>query len=167
MGITGHGLTWPQNYVHWVSKGSNYFKNCRVSFICLILHFVHERNVMNKSDIEYCNHWQMNTPRFARIVLCLLYLMQPTSAATQPNMMTSSNGNIFRVTGLLCGEFTGDLWIPRTKASDAELWCFLWSVPEPKVEQTRLCTSNIYNIYIHISWSSLTPRPDHRLFNHV
>ena len=24
-----------------------------------------------------------------------------------PNMMTSSNGNIFRVTGPLCGEFTG------------------------------------------------------------
>ena len=36
-------------------------------------------------------------------------------------MMTSSNGNIFRVTGHLCGEFTGPLWIPRTKASDAEL----------------------------------------------
>ena len=41
-------------------------------------------------------------------------------------MMTSSNGNGFRVTGHLCGEFTGDRWIPRTKASDAELWCFLW-----------------------------------------
>ena len=41
-------------------------------------------------------------------------------------MMTSSNGNIFRVTGLLCVEFTGHRWIPRTKASDAELWCFLW-----------------------------------------
>ena len=40
--------------------------------------------------------------------------------------MTSSNGNIFRVTGHLCGEFTGLRWIPRTKASDAELWCFLW-----------------------------------------
>ena len=38
-------------------------------------------------------------------------------------MMTSSNGNIFRVTGHLCGEFTGPRWIPRTKASDAELWC--------------------------------------------
>ena len=36
----------------------------------------------------------------------------------------------FRVTGLLCGEFTGDRWIPRTKASDAELWYFLWSLPE-------------------------------------
>ena len=45
-----------------------------------------------------------------------------------PNcMMTSSNGNIFRVTGHLCGEFTCPRWIPRTKASDAELWCFLWS----------------------------------------
>ena len=33
------------------------------------------------------------------------------------SMMTSSNGNIFRVTGLR--------WIPRTKASDADLWCFL------------------------------------------
>ena len=43
--------------------------------------------------------------------------------------MTLSNGNIFRVTGPLCGEFTGDRWIPRTKASDAELWCFLWSAP--------------------------------------
>ena len=45
-------------------------------------------------------------------------------------MMTSSNGNIFRVTGHLCGEFTGLRWIPRTKASDAELWCFLWCAPE-------------------------------------
>ena len=37
-------------------------------------------------------------------------------------MMTSSNGNIFRVTGHLCGEFYGPRWIPHTKASDAELW---------------------------------------------
>ena len=39
-------------------------------------------------------------------------------------MMTSSNGNIFCVTGHLCGEFTGPRWIPHTKTSDAELWCF-------------------------------------------
>ena len=35
----------------------------------------------------------------------------------------------FRVTGPLCGELTGHRWIPLTKASDTELWCFLWSVP--------------------------------------
>ena len=46
--------------------------------------------------------------------------------STSNIMITSSNGNIFRVTGHLCGEFTGLRWIPRTKASDAELWCFLW-----------------------------------------
>ena len=45
-------------------------------------------------------------------------------------MMTSLDGNIFRVTGDLCGEFTGRRWIPRTKASDAELWGFLWSASE-------------------------------------
>ena len=43
---------------------------------------------------------------------------------------------VFRVTGPLCGEFTGHRWIPLTKASDAELWCFLWSPPEPTVKQT-------------------------------
>ena len=33
--------------------------------------------------------------------------------------MTSSNGNIFRVTDHLCGQFTGPRWIPHTQASDA------------------------------------------------
>ena len=37
-------------------------------------------------------------------------------------MMMSTNGNIFRVTGHLCGEFNGHRWIPRPKGSDAELW---------------------------------------------
>ena len=36
----------------------------------------------------------------------------------------------FHVAGHLCGEFTGPRWIPRTKASDAELWYFLWSASE-------------------------------------
>ena len=48
------------------------------------------------------------------------------------NMMTSSNGNIFRVTFTLWVEFIGDWRIPLTKASDPELWCFLWSAPEKK-----------------------------------
>ena len=49
-------------------------------------------------------------------------------------MMASSNGNIFRVTGHLCKEFTGQRWIPRTKASYAEFWSFLWSALEWTVE---------------------------------
>ena len=44
-------------------------------------------------------------------------------------MMTSYNGNIFRITGPLWREFTSHRWIPCTKANDGELWRFLWSVP--------------------------------------
>ena len=40
----------------------------------------------------------------------------------------------FRVTGPLIGEFNGHMLIPLTKASDAELWCFLWFAPESTVE---------------------------------
>ena len=53
-----------------------------------------------------------------------------TDQEIQQSVITSSNGSFFRVTGPLCGEFTGPLWIPHTKASDAKLWCFLWFAPE-------------------------------------
>ena len=58
------------------------------------------------------------------------------------DMMTSSNGNIFRVTGPLWVEFTDHQWIPLTKASDVELWCFLWSAPEQTAEQNIIVSDN-------------------------
>ena len=48
-------------------------------------------------------------------------------------MMTSSNGNIFRFTAPLWEESIGHRWIRPTKASDEELWSFLWSAPEQTV----------------------------------
>ena len=62
--------------------------------------------------------------------------LKPRGAMMPTFIMTSSNWSIFRVTGLLCGEFTGNRWIPHTKTGDAELWCFLWSAPEQTVDQT-------------------------------
>ena len=56
--------------------------------------------------------------------LCLAWLLYRAYVRQGNIMMTSSNWNIFRVTGHLCGEFTGPRWIPLTKTSDAELWCF-------------------------------------------
>ena len=44
--------------------------------------------------------------------------------------MMSSNGNIFRVTDPLWGKSNRHRWISLKKASDAELWYFLWSTPE-------------------------------------
>ena len=66
------------------------------------------------------NWW--NVGIHINLVLCLIICNK--------YIMTSSNGNIIRVTGHLCGEFTGHRWIPRTKACDAELWYILWSAPE-------------------------------------
>ena len=56
--------------------------------------------------------------------------IEPVAIILHFSMMTSSNGNIIRVTGHLVGEFTGPWWFPRTKASGAELWSFLWSASE-------------------------------------
>ena len=84
--------------------------------------------------------------------------------------MTSSNGSIFCVTGPSCGEFTGHRWIPLTKASDAELWCLLWSAPEQTVVHNRdggdfkrhrahydatvVCTTKLWvNLQWHTVWS--------------
>ena len=86
----------------------------------------------------FCSEWCVvgyGIVGFVRLV----YSLSQTKPNRQkwrrwPPMMTSSNGNIFRVTGPYCGEFTGHRWIPHTKASDAELWCFLWSSPEQMVE---------------------------------
>ena len=53
-------------------------------------------------------------------------------------IMTSSNGNIFRITIPFWGESIGHRWIPLIKASDTELCCFLWSLPE----QTNISANN-------------------------
>ena len=73
-------------------------------------------------------------PQDTLIQVRLIASRRPVSAHDDEEprfiMMTSSNGNIFRVTVSWGGEFTGHRWVPLTKASDAELWCFLWSAIE-------------------------------------
>ena len=69
-----------------------------------------------------------------------------TFSMAHPCIMTSSKGNIFHVTGPLWEDSTSHQWIPLTKASDAELWCFLWSAPEQMVEQT---------IKTHVIWDTI------------
>ena len=81
--------------------------------------------------------------------------------------MTSSNGNNFRVTGPLRWVFTGHRWIPRTNASDAELWCYLWSVAGQFLEQTletpdlrrQRAQNDVTGTYQQ--WKHLTLKTDH------
>ena len=56
-------------------------------------------------------------------------------------------GNAFHITGPLCRESTGPQWIPSQRASDAQLWRFLWSQPEQTNEQT---------VERQVNWNLLT-----------
>ena len=70
-------------------------------------------------DDETASTWLMSWYRKHQPVYWYL-------ASNIPLMMTSSDGKMFRVTGNLCVKFTGHRWIPHTKASDAEHWCFFF-----------------------------------------
>ena len=69
-------------------------------------------------------------------------------------MMTSSNGNIYCVTGPLWAEFHGHRWIPLIKASDVGFWCFLWSAPEQTFQPTieRPVISDAVTLIITSPW---------------
>ena len=75
------------------------------------------------------------------------------------HMMTSSNGNTFRISGPLCGEITDYRWIPPTKASDAGLWCCLWCAPKQTAEQAVemvVIWDALALIVTSLLWESLT-----------
>ena len=55
----------------------------------------------------------------------------------------------FCVTSLLCREFAGDRWIPLTKASDAKLWCFLWSAPSINGWVNKRDTNDLRSHRVH------------------
>ena len=91
----------------------------------------------SKSTVILCTNcgrpssWGSHTGGWNRAIWGRTLIIRSDShKILQTHMMTSSNRNIFPVTGHLCGEFTGHRWIPLTKASDVELWCLLWSAPK-------------------------------------
>ena len=81
----------------------------------------------NRAQIMHCSLSSDQAPHWDASVL-----------TTQRSIMVSLNGILCRVTRHLCGEFTGHRWIPLSKASDAELWSFLWSAPEYTVGLTMV-----------------------------
>ena len=95
-----------------------------------------ELNAIAKSSVsirrKHLFKWTLRLQYCHFLYMGLFYLIFDSCLI----MMALSNGNLFRVTGPFCGEFTGNRWIPHTKASKAELWYFLWSAPEQTVGLT-------------------------------
>ena len=74
------------------------------------------------------NVWSIVDEKHDPTILRHTISCKPQWKIFRNTMMTSSNGNIFRVTWPLCREFTGHRWTPRAKASDTELWCLGFDV---------------------------------------
>ena len=54
----------------------------------------------------------------------------------------------------VCGEFTSLRWIPLIKASDAELWYFIWSAPEKKnnwVKNREACDLKRHHVHYSVT----------------
>ena len=92
------------------------------------LHISSTSNLKHTKLYNFDNYfgttWSINQQAAPTSIWVVRVIMECRDAQ---RMMTSPNGNIFRLTGHLCGEFTGHRWIPCKKASDAKLCCFLWS----------------------------------------
>ena len=103
-------------YPGWLNKNSCNFSCLQVSFIS-----------PTTRDAQYTRHQPC-----MRSKIWWLTIDQSLWGCVDIPMITSSNGNIFHVTGPLWGD-------SLTKASDAELWHVLFgtgSVPEQTHEQT-------------------------------
>ena len=143
----------------------------------LFLH-LHEKNKDNTNILRYINKnitTQSSTKatygQIAGTARDLTRLMgsKSVNCTTLDHMIASSNGSIFGVTGPLCREFTGYQWITLTKASDAELWCFLWSAPEQAVEQTMetpVIWYAHYDVTVMICKKTYTVAPWDIMFNY-
>ena len=60
--------------------------------------------------------------------------------------------------GPLWGELTGHRWIPITKATDAELWCLIWSAPEQQniqFTENRRHNAKYKNVQQGYAWSQI------------
>ena len=98
----------------------------------------HVTNATKKQSWEFCFRHRISNMICEKIIIRRYQWCYVLSSNVwfYARRMTSSKGNIFRVTGPLCRVLPGHRRIPLTKASDAELWCFLWSTPEQTVGQT-------------------------------
>ena len=83
------------------------------------------KDVYHTKCMSLTEEFRIHARKPAKLVMSSVYWRYVSFLWWRHQMET-----FFRVTGPLCGEFPGHRWIPHTKASDAELWCFLWSAPE-------------------------------------
>ena len=67
--------------------------------------------------LEFLNYHKESGTSYSTLSEVLDSVLLPWRVKNKYDTMTSSNENIFRVTGHLCGEFYGHRWIPPMPVS--------------------------------------------------
>ena len=100
----------------------SYESTCQDLLITFIFHRCHHRETLTFNF--YCFEHLIIILPLGKYIFTLMNMTGMLRFESLPwdvpwwvlkHMMTSSNGNIIRVTGPLCGEFTGHRWLPLTK----------------------------------------------------
>ena len=81
--------------------------------------YLNVNDMMNMAQIE--QYWQQLNTIKCKLCACFMMLIK---------------WKHFPHYWPIVGGTTSNRWIPLTKASDTELWCFLWSAIEQMIEQT-------------------------------
>ena len=97
---------------------------------------------LNKRLSKQSSHRWFEAPshslwRFCHVhIRCMYSCIWPfKSVPLYPGMMTSSNGNIFRVTGPLCGEFTGPGEFPAQRPLTGSFGVFFDLRPNKRLSE--------------------------------
>ena len=126
-------------YLPLMWRTSLHFNGCTLLDFCVgyTISSLGKYSAMNKNKATSCNVGLIIRGYCNVIYTCITGRCILTCFSHSHSfMMTSSNGNMFLVTGPLWAESTGHRWIPLIKTRDAELWCYLWLTPERTVELT-------------------------------
>ena len=108
-------------HVDSMHTGYEYFNNCL--FVTKYMAF---GKMCSKTVCQFRNKHRIQSIYWYPIidVICIVNCADLISISHNG----TSNGNNFRVGDPLCGKFNCHRWIPFTKASDAELWCFFFDL---------------------------------------
>ena len=132
-----HYLIRSDLHLHWDLKYRPFNSSVEMyvyegDFICLFcketsIHHGFKFNIFSILRLQHCVIFE----RLCMWCETSIYIIS-SGLVFECSMMTSSNGNLLRVTGPVCGEFTGHRWIeqfpqrPVTRSFDV----FFWSAPE-------------------------------------
>ena len=131
-------LSWVRNF--WYSFHCIYLSGCllHISNICMPNLKESPRVIPNTlmwslaiitiscTDLYISSSVKENALEFIRLAFMYHAMTALVSFSWWRHQMETFSAQL----AICAGELTGPPWIPHTKASDAELWCFLWSASE-------------------------------------